>query len=61
MDNRFLITFDYGTEEGKMGSTYNWFESEEEMRKGIEGLKTIYKTFEVIEVLEVIASREVEL
>lgn len=61
MDNRFLITFEYETEEGGMGSTYSWFESEEEMRKGIEGLKAIYRTFEVIEMLEVITSREIEL
>ena len=60
MEQNFLLTYSFENDEGMSDSSFNWYETEEEMYKDIEYMKKYTKDLEVIEAFEILSYREIK-
>jgi hypothetical protein len=56
MNRNFLLTYETSDTTGKQASSYDWFETEKDMREFIED-----EDISVIEAIEVTGCREIDL
>jgi len=61
MDQNFLLTFSFENDEGMDDKDFKWYESEEEMIQDIEDMKKYTKDLMVIEAMEILDSREINI
>ena len=61
MEQNFLLTYSFENDEGMSDSNFNWYETEEAMRKDIEDMKNYTKDLEVMEAFEILSYREIDL
>jgi len=61
MDRKFLLTFSFENDEGMDDKDFKWYETEEEMLKDIEDMKAYTKDLEVMEAIEMLSFRLIEV
>jgi len=61
MDNNFLLTFSYENDEGMFDEDFKWYKSEEAMLKDIEDMKKYTKDLIVLEAIEILSLRIIEI
>ena len=57
----FLLTYQYQLDYKLTFTDFNWFNSEEELIEGIEKLKTQFNNFMIIDAIEIIKSKDLDV
>jgi hypothetical protein len=57
----YLLTFEYISEANTHVNKYEWFTTEDELKDAIEEHKLNLKSFEVIDCIEIINARDIDL
>jgi len=57
----FLLTYTYTNDEGMFDRSYSWYETEEEMLKDIEFMKSCIEDLEIETSIEIYNSREINI
>ena len=61
MDQNFLLTYSFENNEGMYDQNFGWYETREEMIEDIEAKESCLKDFKIIEAIEILNSRKMEL